>query len=111
MATTSNVRCGWRWHRSLLNKGLQCITVTSLCRCAKDKACRLSGLGNRHFRLRTAVPFGLGSGIPASSQPFTHGKQRGSNFKRFRKLADRWVALALLLSQLTPRQGLHSESA
>ncbi len=30
------------------------------------------------------------------------------NFKRFRKLLDRWVDLALKLSQLKTRQGKHS---
>jgi hypothetical protein len=38
-------------------------------------------------------------------------RRETSNFKRFRKLVDRWVALALRLSQLKTRQGLHSESA
>jgi len=38
-------------------------------------------------------------------------RRETANFKRFRKLVDRWVALALLLSQLKTRQGLHSESA
>ena len=31
-----------------------------------------------------------------------------ANFKRFRKLVDRWVDLALKLSQLKTRQGKHS---
>ena len=38
-------------------------------------------------------------------------RREAANFKRFRKLVDRWVALALHLSQLKSRQGLHSESA
>jgi len=38
-------------------------------------------------------------------------RRETANFKRFRKLMDRWVALALQLSQLKTRQGLHSESA
>ena len=38
-------------------------------------------------------------------------RRETTNFKRFRKLVDRWVALALQLSQLKSRQGLHSESA
>ena len=38
-------------------------------------------------------------------------RRETANFKRFRKLMDRWVALALQLSQLKTCQGLHSESA
>jgi hypothetical protein len=38
-------------------------------------------------------------------------RRETANFKRFRKLVDRWVALALRLSQLKTRLGLHSESA
>ena len=37
-------------------------------------------------------------------------RRETANFKRFRKLVDRWVALALQLSQLKTRQGLHSDS-
>jgi len=37
-------------------------------------------------------------------------RRETANFKRFRKLVDRWVDLALQLSQLKTRQGLHSES-
>ena len=37
-------------------------------------------------------------------------RRETANFKRFRKLVDRWVALALQLSQLKMRQGLHSDS-
>jgi len=35
-------------------------------------------------------------------------KQETANFKRFRKLMDRWVDLALKLSQLKTLQGKHS---
>ncbi len=38
-------------------------------------------------------------------------RRETANFKRFRKLMDRWVALALKLSQLKTRQGLHSEQS
>ena len=38
-------------------------------------------------------------------------RRETANFKRFRKLVDRWVTIALQLSQLKSRQGLHSESA
>ena len=38
-------------------------------------------------------------------------RRETANFKRFRKLMDRWVALALKLSQLRTRQGLHSEQS
>lgn len=37
-------------------------------------------------------------------------RQETANFKRFRKLVDRWVTLALQLSQLKTRQGLHAPS-
>ena len=37
-------------------------------------------------------------------------RRETANFKRFRKLVDRWVNLALQLSQLKTRQGLHSAS-
>ena len=36
-------------------------------------------------------------------------RRETANFKRFRKLVDRWVDLALRLSQLRSRQGLHSD--
>jgi hypothetical protein len=36
-------------------------------------------------------------------------KRETANFKRFRKLMDRWVDLALKLSQLKTFQGKHSE--
>jgi len=35
-------------------------------------------------------------------------RRETANFKRFRKLVDRWVELALQLSQLKTRQGKHS---
>jgi hypothetical protein len=35
-------------------------------------------------------------------------RRETANFKRFRKLVDRWVDLALKLSQLKTRQGKHS---
>lgn len=35
-------------------------------------------------------------------------RRETANFKRFRKLLDRWVDLALKLSQLKTRQGQHS---
>lgn len=38
-------------------------------------------------------------------------RRETANFKRFRKLMDRWVDLALKLSQLRTRQGLHSEQS
>jgi hypothetical protein len=38
-------------------------------------------------------------------------KQETANFKRFRKLMDRWVDLALKLSQLKTLQGKHSASS
>jgi len=36
-------------------------------------------------------------------------RKETANFKRFRKLMDRWVDLALKLSQLKTLQGRHSE--
>jgi len=38
-------------------------------------------------------------------------RRETANFKRFRKLMDRWVDLALKLSQLRTRHGLHSEQS
>lgn len=38
-------------------------------------------------------------------------RRETANFKRFRKLMDRWVDLTLKLSQLRTRQGLHSEQS
>lgn len=38
-------------------------------------------------------------------------RRETANFKRFRKLMDRWVDLALNLSQLKTLQGKHSEQS
>ena len=38
-------------------------------------------------------------------------RRETANFKRFKKLVDRWAALALQLSQLKSRQGLHTQRA
>jgi hypothetical protein len=38
-------------------------------------------------------------------------RKETANFKRFRELMDRWVALALQLSQLRTRQGKHSDQS
>ena len=38
-------------------------------------------------------------------------RRETANFKRFRKLMDRWVDLALKLSQLKTLQGQHSEQS
>ncbi|MEI8122409.1 MAG: DUF6788 family protein [bacterium] len=38
-------------------------------------------------------------------------RRETANFKRFRKLTDRWVDLALKLSQLKTLQGKHSEQS
>lgn len=38
-------------------------------------------------------------------------RRETANFKRFRKLVDQWVDLALKLSRLKSRLGLHSDRA
>jgi hypothetical protein len=38
-------------------------------------------------------------------------RKETANFKRFRKLMDRWIDLALQLSQLRTRQGKHSDQS